>query len=265
MSRNVQSSIECLTPRRVRVALARSSWAGEFLSRWRRSAATRTPPELIKALRELDPTIQIDGIGGSRMAGAGATIVHETVGNAAMGWQGALRAVEVVRLLRDIRQALRGSEPQAGSAHLHRFVRHESAVRQDGQVDGRAGAVLRRAAAVGEPRRADEEAADRTSIASRASCRSRSSTSASTASMRRSSAIRCSMSCPIRRSRAPTRSTISRSRRRSSASCPARAAARCWPNLPHLLDVGRRDHAQFPIARFLIPTTGAVDAIVVAT
>jgi lipid-A-disaccharide synthase len=59
---------------------------------------------LIRALRELDSTIQIDGIGGPRMQAAGANIVYESVGNAAMGWRGALRAVEVIRLLRQTRK-----------------------------------------------------------------------------------------------------------------------------------------------------------------
>lgn len=60
--------------------------------------------ELITSLRQLDPDIQVDGIGGSRMAKAGANIVHESVGNAAMGLRGALRAVEVIRLLRQTRK-----------------------------------------------------------------------------------------------------------------------------------------------------------------
>src|SRR5215212_2766849 len=60
--------------------------------------------ELIKSLRQLDPQIQVDGIGGQRMASAGANIVYESVGNAAMGWRGALRAFEVIRLLRETRK-----------------------------------------------------------------------------------------------------------------------------------------------------------------
>ena len=56
--------------------------------------------QLIRALRGLDPTLQIEGLGGPEMRAAGATVHHETVSNAAMGWRGALRAAEVWRLLR---------------------------------------------------------------------------------------------------------------------------------------------------------------------
>lgn len=56
--------------------------------------------QLIRALRTLDPTIRIEGHGGPEMAGAGAVIHRETVGKAAMGWRGALRAGEIYRVLR---------------------------------------------------------------------------------------------------------------------------------------------------------------------
>ena len=56
--------------------------------------------QLVRALRELDPSIEIEGLGGPEMRAAGATIHHETVSNAAMGWRGALRAAEVWNLLR---------------------------------------------------------------------------------------------------------------------------------------------------------------------
>jgi lipid-A-disaccharide synthase len=60
----------------------------------------RHAAQLVRALRELDPTIVIEGLGGPEMREAGATIFHETVSNAAMGWRGALRAAEVWKLLR---------------------------------------------------------------------------------------------------------------------------------------------------------------------
>jgi lipid-A-disaccharide synthase len=56
--------------------------------------------ELARSLKELDPQIQIEGIGGAKMAAAGVTIHHETVGRAAMGWRGALRALEVSRWMK---------------------------------------------------------------------------------------------------------------------------------------------------------------------
>ena len=60
----------------------------------------RHAAQLIAALRRLDPSVVVEGLGGPEMAAAGARIHHETVGNAAMGWRGALRAVEVYRLLK---------------------------------------------------------------------------------------------------------------------------------------------------------------------
>jgi lipid-A-disaccharide synthase len=67
--------------------------------------------QLIRALRQLDPTIQIEGHGGPEMRAAGATIHHETVHNAAMGWRGALRAVEVWRLLKWTRRHFEKNPP----------------------------------------------------------------------------------------------------------------------------------------------------------
>src|SRR3954462_12254727 len=66
---------------------------------------------LIRALKQLDPTIIIQGIGGPRMAAAGAEIVYESVGGAAMTWRGALRAFEVMRLLRETRQRFAREKP----------------------------------------------------------------------------------------------------------------------------------------------------------
>ena len=56
--------------------------------------------ELIRSLKTLDPTIQIEGLGGPKMAAAGATLIEETVGKAAMGWRGALRAIEASRWMK---------------------------------------------------------------------------------------------------------------------------------------------------------------------
>jgi lipid-A-disaccharide synthase len=71
----------------------------------------RHAAQLIHALRELDPTLQIEGLGGPEMKGAGAVVHHETVSNAAMGWRGALRAAEVWRLLRWTKRHFRHHPP----------------------------------------------------------------------------------------------------------------------------------------------------------
>lgn len=60
----------------------------------------RHAANLIRCLRALDPTLIIEGHGGPEMAAAGAVIHHETVRRAAMGWQAALRVMEVRRLLK---------------------------------------------------------------------------------------------------------------------------------------------------------------------
>src|SRR2546423_951945 len=41
--------------------------------------------EMIRALRSLDPEVIVEGIGGPRMAEAGAEVVYESLGGAAMG------------------------------------------------------------------------------------------------------------------------------------------------------------------------------------
>src|SRR6478735_1693301 len=56
--------------------------------------------QLIRSLKELDPDLIIEGVGGPEMAAAGAVIHRETVSKAAMGIEGALRAFEVYGLLR---------------------------------------------------------------------------------------------------------------------------------------------------------------------
>ena len=67
--------------------------------------------QLIHSLRQLDPSIVIEGLGGPEMAAAGAIIHRNTVQNAAMGLRGALRAVEVMKLLRWTRARFDESKP----------------------------------------------------------------------------------------------------------------------------------------------------------
>jgi lipid-A-disaccharide synthase len=71
----------------------------------------RHAAQLIRALRELDPTLHVEGLGGPEMREAGAVVHHETVSNAAMGWRGALRAAEVWSLLRWTRRHFAASPP----------------------------------------------------------------------------------------------------------------------------------------------------------
>lgn len=56
--------------------------------------------QLIRSLRQLDPDIVTEGLGGPEMRAAGATIHRDTVTKAAMGWRGIFRASEVMDALR---------------------------------------------------------------------------------------------------------------------------------------------------------------------
>ena len=67
--------------------------------------------EFITALRKIRPDAHIRGIGGPRMTESGAMLFHETVGGAAMGWRGALRAIEVIRILRRVRKQFEIERP----------------------------------------------------------------------------------------------------------------------------------------------------------
>jgi lipid-A-disaccharide synthase len=87
-----------MAPRRVFITVAEVS-------------GDRHAAQLVAALRALDPDLVIEGLGGPEMAAAGATIHRETVGNAAMGWRGALRAFEVMGLLRWTREHFKTNRP----------------------------------------------------------------------------------------------------------------------------------------------------------
>ena len=60
----------------------------------------RHAAHLVRSLKQLSPSLVIEGLGGPEMRAAGAVIHHETVKSAAMGFSAALRAPEVLRLLR---------------------------------------------------------------------------------------------------------------------------------------------------------------------
>src|SRR4051794_9810887 len=67
--------------------------------------------ELILAIKQLDSTVQIEGLGGPKMAAAGATLLEETVGRAAMGWRGALRSFEAAGWLKRVADRYRQQKP----------------------------------------------------------------------------------------------------------------------------------------------------------
>ena len=75
------------------------------------ASGDRHAGEFIHALKQIRPDAIIRGIGGPRMTEAGATLLHETVGGAAMGWRGALRVLEVARILRQTRKLFEAEKP----------------------------------------------------------------------------------------------------------------------------------------------------------
>jgi lipid-A-disaccharide synthase len=87
-----------MAPRRVFITVAEVS-------------GDRHAAQLIAALRQLDPTLIIEGLGGPLMATAGATIHRDTVTNAAMGWRAALRAFEVLDMLKWTRRHFEHNRP----------------------------------------------------------------------------------------------------------------------------------------------------------
>jgi lipid-A-disaccharide synthase len=67
--------------------------------------------ELIRSLKQLDRAVEVEGLGGPKMAAAGAKLLEETVGKAAMGWRGALRVLEAKRWLKLLAGRYRDSRP----------------------------------------------------------------------------------------------------------------------------------------------------------
>ena len=61
--------------------------------------------QLVRSLRALDPTLEIDALGGPRMREAGANILYETTRGAAMGVGGMGRVVELLRVFRWLKSA----------------------------------------------------------------------------------------------------------------------------------------------------------------
>src|SRR4051812_33814884 len=62
---------------------------------------------MVRALKQLDPSIQVDALGGPALASAGATVRHETVTGAAMTLHGAKRIFEMMRLLKWVKRFYR--------------------------------------------------------------------------------------------------------------------------------------------------------------
>jgi lipid-A-disaccharide synthase len=69
---------------------------------------------LIRALRALDPELECEGLGGTRMAGAGMTLQYDLAAHAIMGFSEIIESLGLVRrLLNDARTRLREWRPDA--------------------------------------------------------------------------------------------------------------------------------------------------------
>jgi lipid-A-disaccharide synthase len=66
---------------------------------------------LVRCLKQLDPTLIVEGLGGPEMRAAGAIIHHETVKSAAMGISAAWRAPEVFKLLQWTQSHFQSNRP----------------------------------------------------------------------------------------------------------------------------------------------------------
>ncbi|HTL28398.1 MAG TPA: lipid-A-disaccharide synthase [Tepidisphaeraceae bacterium] len=66
---------------------------------------------LIRSLKSMEPDVIIEGLGGPQMQSAGANLLHNTVTGAAMGWRGALRALEVARWMKQVRAHYQSNKP----------------------------------------------------------------------------------------------------------------------------------------------------------
>src|ERR1700722_8091526 len=88
-------------------------------------SADQHEAHLIPSLKELDPTIIVEGLGGPEMRAAGAIIHHETVKSAAMGFSAVKRGPEVFRLGRGTRGHFRNFRPDlqicVDSCGMNRF------------------------------------------------------------------------------------------------------------------------------------------------
>jgi lipid-A-disaccharide synthase len=58
--------------------------------------------QLVQSLRQLEPSVVIEGIGGPLMKAAGCEVLHETVSNAAMGLGGVARYFELKKVLKQV-------------------------------------------------------------------------------------------------------------------------------------------------------------------
>lgn len=104
------SSDNTQTPAGLRPKLQAHSSPSIFLT-VAEPSADQHAARLITEMKKLIPNAQLHAIGGEKMRAAGATIHHESVRRAAMGWRAALRAREVANWLKWTEQYYREHKP----------------------------------------------------------------------------------------------------------------------------------------------------------
>lgn len=217
----------------------------------------RHAAQLVRSLRRLDPEVIVEGLGGPEMAAAGVLIHRDTVTNAAMGWRGILRAVEVFKSLRWARRHFRTNRPDlqigvdAPSMNFH-FAR--AAHRQGIPVMQYVAPQLWAWAAwrMEKLRRSVDRVACILPFEPEY--------------FRRHGVDATFVGHPLfdelpidrsdgRAGRFPDRPPV-------IGLLPGSRKSEAAHNFPHLLDVGRRIRQQFPDVSFLVPTTAATHRIV---
>lgn len=75
------------------------------------ASADQHAAHLARALKSLDSSLLLEGLGGPRLREAGVTVHHDMVARAAMGFRAAFRAAEVHRLLKQTRALYAANKP----------------------------------------------------------------------------------------------------------------------------------------------------------
>src|SRR5436190_10015326 len=104
------SPTHVLTPRAPRVALRALTMPKRVFITVAEVSGDQHAAQFIRALKQLDPSIIIEGFGGPEMAAAGAQILYETTTKAAMTLHGVKRVFEVSRLLKQARRHYRDAK-----------------------------------------------------------------------------------------------------------------------------------------------------------
>ena len=216
--------------------------------------------ELIRSLRSLDPAIAIDALGGAKMAAAGANVLEETVGKAAMGWRGALRAIEASRWMKRTAERYRDT---AARPDLHICV-DSSAINLPFAKMAKSQFGVRVLTYIAPQLWASREGRIKKlrRYVDYVACifpfeqeyfRSR-------------GVMATFVGHPLFDELPTDRSPLAPSRLPDGAPTigiiPGSRHAEVQSNLPHLIDVMKRIVSNFPAAKFLIPTTPASDALV---